>query len=1114
LQAFDNQEYQFEDLVDRLSVRRDTGRNPIFDVMFNLLNQTESKEQNTPNSSNSLNSLNTFPATSKFDLTLNGIETGDSIYFHFEYCTKLFTEKTIERFVTYFKGILQRIAHTPEQKIGDIEIITEKEKNQILYEFNGTAVDYYKDKTIQQLFEEQVERTPDNIGIVGSRQSTPSTPSTQSTSSTQAPPLQKSSGTLLPTTYRLQPTTSTIQLTYRELNEKSNRMARILQSKGVDHGAGTIVAIKIEPSIEMAIGLLGILKAGGAYLPIDTQYPQERINYMLKDSNTKILLKEFREFKELNELHELKEPSELDELEGLEVIDIHTINQPFSSTSPQHPPFPNTQYPITNPLAYIIYTSGTTGKPKGVAVNHNSLVNYINWRLDTYCYTPKDVTLQLLSYSFDGFASNFYSGILSGGKTVIISKETLPDYRSIAGIIKKRHVTNTSLVPAMYRLLLDNSEAKQLDALRFVVLAGEASSAALVERSKTLNPGIKLINEYGPTEGTVTSVVNTSLTESTTTVIGRPITNIRIYIFSKYLKLQPVGVPGELCITGTGIARGYLNNPELTSEKFAPYGGDLLRERGSSWEVVGRRKKTKENEPEKGKPSQLPRTALQIGVFGGVGTFLQKGSDPPEGLSHLAWRGRRRHLYKTGDLARWLADGNLEFLGRIDQQVKIRGFRIELGEIENRLLAHPGIKEAVVLARQSKRGDTFLCAHYVEEKTLLPASSSVSRGEPCVRPSAQPSASAIKDYLSHTLPDYMIPAYFIMVEEIPLTPNGKVNAKKLEAREMPGHTGTAYTEPGGVNETAVAEAWQEVLERDKISAHDNFFDIGGDSMKAIRVLSKLQVNFEITFNDIFANQTLAQLAGKIVYKSDSNQVAFKIEEIKRSIMQINDNDIFLQEEIESLREKALINYRKKYAADNTRDISTVSPYENILLTGATGYLGIHLLQQLLESGTARIHVLIRAENTGAARERLLQKFQWYFNGNPYRKYENRINVIAGDITADYFKLPEMEYVKLAQTIDCILNSAAYVKHYGNYEDFKHINVTGVKRLLDFASSGKKKDFNQISTTSIAAAGENENNLNFFSEYDYGTKEETQKENYYLKTKLEAEKLVLEAREKG
>ncbi|MCP4151658.1 MAG: amino acid adenylation domain-containing protein, partial [bacterium] len=708
--------------------------------------------------------------------------------------------------------------------------------------------------TIQQLFEEQVERTPDNIGIVGSRQSTQSTPSI---SSTQAPPLQKSSGTLLPTTYRLQPTTSTIQLTYRELNEKSNRMARTLQSKGVGHGAGTIVAIKVEPSIEMAIGLLGILKAGGAYLPIDPQYPQERIDYMLKDSNVKMLLKEFREFKELNELHELKESSDLEELEGIEVIDIHTIYQPFSSTSPQHPPFPNNQSPITNPLAYIIYTSGTTGKPKGVAVNHESLVNYINWRLDTYRYSPKDVTLQLLSYSFDGFASNFYSGILSGGKTVIISKETLPDYRGIVGIIKKRHVTNTSLVPAMYRLLLDNSEAKQLDSLRFVVLAGEASSAALVERSKTSYPGIKLNNEYGPTEATVTSVANTSLSEKGTTVIGRPINNINIYILSKYLKLQPVGVPGELCISGAGLARGYLNNQELTAERFANYKLQATNyKQTANNKIQIKNKKQKENEPEKGKPirtkANCPANKSLWESRSPTGEFIRPVRD---GL-----------YYRTGDLARWLVDGKIEFLGRIDHQVKIRGFRIELGEIENSLLSHPAIKEAVVIARQSRDGDNFLCAYYVEyiqESDPGPQSSSGTQ-----HPSGiQHPESGIRKYLSQSLPDYMIPAFFIKLENLPLTPNGKIDSKALSHYQISNIQSQTYTAPRNEIEKTLTRIWVDILDIDKQEPgiDDDFFRMGGHSLKATIMAARIhkELNVKLLLAEIFKNSTIRTLADSI-----------------------------------------------------------------------------------------------------------------------------------------------------------------------------------------------------------------------------------------------------------
>ncbi|MCP4150043.1 MAG: NAD-dependent epimerase/dehydratase family protein, partial [bacterium] len=513
-------------------------------------------------------------------------------------------------------------------------------------------------------------------------------------------------------------------------------------------------------------------------------------------------------------------------------------------------------------------------------------------------------------------------------------------------------------------------------------------------------------------------------------------------------------------------------------------------------------------------------------AFGGVGTFSQKGSDPPEAPVTDGI------YYKTGDLARWLPDGNIEFLGRIDHQVKIRGFRIELGEIENCLLSHQNIKEAVVLANEDKTGDKLLCAYLTTTSTTSTTStkSTMSTASPQT-PGTQAAFAvpAIREYLSQTLPSYMIPAHFIIVDKIPLTANGKVDAKKLRTHEHLETPAAAYRAPAGRNEKAVAEAWQEVLHREKISANDNFFEIGGDSIKGIRVLAKLQTHFEITFNDIFETQTLSQLARKITYKSDTDMFALKLEEIKESIRQNPGMDIFRDKEIKTLREKAKKIYRKKYTAGILPGHSTVIPYENILLTGGTGYLGIHLLRRLLETTNARIHVLVRGQGTEDAQERLQRKLDWYFDDNQYRAGEKRISVIAGDIAADCFALPQLKYKKLTREIDCIINSAAYVKHYGKYEDFRQINVEGVKRLLEFACIGKRKDFNHISTTSLAAAGPNENSYNLFSEYEKGIEEpgaakpgntgtdepgSTSGGNYYIESKLEAERLVFEGRAKG
>ncbi|MCP4155510.1 MAG: amino acid adenylation domain-containing protein, partial [bacterium] len=585
LDAFENQEYPFEELVETLSVRRDTSRNPIFDVMFNILNQPENKKQDA----NSYSSLNTLVTTSKFDLTLTAYDTGEELNILIEYCTKLFKEETIKRFITYFNVISQAISKAPRQKIRqkirDIEIITEEEKHQILYEFNDTAADYPRDKTIHQLFGEQVEKTPDKIGIVGSWQSVVGNEKIKDNKKIQdkKETIEGKESAVREKASSIQYPVSSTQLTYRELNEKANRMARILQSKGVEpshteRGTGTIVAIIAERSIEMIIALLGILKTGAAYLPIAPQYPKDRINYMLKDSNAKIVLKEFRELEELQELSESKDLKEFDEL-GIETIDIYTVNdiaetQPGSSI--RHPAA-DAQQP-----AYIIYTSGSTGKPKGVIIAHRSVVNTLFALHKKYPFMESDVYLFKTYYIFDVSVTELFGWFFGAGKLSLLEKDGEKDPGIIVTALQKQKVTHINFVPSMFNAFvdfLDSSNSSRLSCLRYIFLAGETLLPGVVETFRRLGTGISLENVYGPTEATIYatwySLAQWSHEQPTSNgiPIGKPLPNLTIRILDIFGKLQPTGVPGELCITGDGLALGYLNNPELTSEKFVEASG-------------------------------------------------------------------------------------------------------------------------------------------------------------------------------------------------------------------------------------------------------------------------------------------------------------------------------------------------------------------------------------------------------------------------------------------------------------------------------------------------------------------------------------------------------------
>ncbi len=741
LKAFENQEYPFEELVDKLSLKRDIGRNPLFDVMFVLQNldtvsvvrdeETEIKNTRLFQHDSPDEYENIFQ-TAKFDLTLTVVERGRGLFFSIQYCTKLFKKETVERYIVYFKKIISIALKEPGIKISEIEVISEEEKNRLLYEFNDTEADYPKDKTIHRLFEEQVERTPDLAALVGMDAAWKDR-GIEGKKAGKKGRRVKGKKEFDEAGLRAKSQELTT-VTYKELNEKSNRLAYVLQSKGVV--PDSIVGIMVERSVGMIVGIMGILKAGGAYLPLAPDYPQERIDYMLKESGAKLLVTN-------NDLEKLP--------------DLLTSQIPNFHLSP------------ATSLAYIIYTSGSTGNPKGVVIDHFSLVNRLNWMQKKYPINNNDTILQKTTFTFDVSVWEILWWSVVGAKVHLLQPGGEKEPEIIISAVERNHVSVMHFVPSMLSVFLDyideNGYVKRLSSLKQVIASGEALTVSLMQRFNEVlrrKNGTALANLYGPTEASidVSYYDCPEVKEREIIPIGKPIDNIRLDILDQYLHIQPTGVPGELCISGTGLARGYINHPELTAERF---------------------------------------------------------------VEHRFYKSYRSYtsyiLYKTGDLARWLSDGNIEFLGRIDHQVKIRGFRIELGEIENQLLKHPGIKETVVLAREESIGDKYICAYTVSDSGF--------------------EISEVREFLSKVLPDYMIPSYFVRMEKIPLTPNGKVDRKALPGPERA--AGESYIAPRDDIEKKLVGLWAEVLnvEEGVISIDSNFFELGGHSLKATILAAKI-----------------------------------------------------------------------------------------------------------------------------------------------------------------------------------------------------------------------------------------------------------------------------------
>ncbi|MCZ8521907.1 MULTISPECIES: non-ribosomal peptide synthetase [Paenibacillus] len=654
-----------------------------------------------------------------YDFTLM-IIPGDEIRVHADYNGSVFERSGIERLMGHLVHVLGQIASNPHIPVGELELSTEPEVSEIMEIFNDTDADYPGDATIHGLFEQQAQRTPDAVAVIFEGES----------------------------------------LTYRELDRRANRLAHTLRSLGA--GPDGLVGLMARRSLDMIVGIIAILKSGGAYVPIDPEYPEERIAYMLQDSGAKLLLVQ----------RELQEQAAF---EGTVILldDERSYagpeDSPQSGAGPEH-------------LAYVIYTSGTTGKPKGTLIEHRNVARLLFNNRNLFDFGTGDTWTFFHSFCFDFSVWEMYGALLYGGRLVVVPALTAKNPAQFLQLLKEQQVTILNQTPTYFYQLLREALAEEGTPLqlRQVIFGGEALSPQLLREWRSRYPAVQLINMYGITETTV-HVTYKEITEREMeqgkSNIGRPIPTLQVYILDGNGKHAPAGVAGEMYVAGAGLARGYLNRPELTAEKFVP-----------NPFVPGER------------------------------------------------------MYKSGDLARWMPDGSIEYLGRIDHQVKIRGYRIELGEVESRLLDLGPVQEAIVLARQDAAGQPHLCAYFVADRTMT--------------------VSEIKGLLSEQMPAYMLPTYFVQLERMPLTSNGKTDRKALPAPEESLNTGGAFLAPRTPAEAQLLAIWQEVLGVRRISVTDSFFELGGHSLRATTLVSRVrqEMGAELPLRDVFRYPTIAEMA--------------------------------------------------------------------------------------------------------------------------------------------------------------------------------------------------------------------------------------------------------------
>jgi amino acid adenylation domain-containing protein len=746
LEAFAHQDIPFERVVEHMQPDRDMSRSPLFQVMFEFLS--------SPKQEHALTGLEITPLTveytaAKFDLTLTMAERGKAIVQTLEYNTDLFEAGTVARMLHHMERILASIAANPDQRISEIEMLGEAERNTLLVEWNDTERAYPADRLVHELIEDQVKRAPDAIAVISEQE----------------------------------------ELTYGELSARANQLAHHL--RGLQVSPDRIVGIAMHRSVDMIVAMLAALKAGVAYVPIDPSLPTERLTYLLDDTQCEVVLTH-------SELRSV--------LPGraMQVICLDT-DWPIIS---RHDRGNLRNVATSKNLAYVMYTSGSTGKPKGVATEHSAL-NWLIWNLDIASINSTDVVAQASNPSFDAIVFEVWGALVNGATLVIVEKDTLLSGEELAAQIRDKGISVLYLTAALFTQVASR-EPKAFSTMRLVLCGGEAIDAKWAEKVLEAGGPSILIHEYGPTETTVFSsfyLIEETGREAKSLPVGRILNNTKGYVVDDRFEPVPVGVIGELYIGGDGLARGYLNAPSQTAERFVP------------------------------------------------NPYGTKGGE---------------QLYRTGDLVRYLPNGEIEFAGRKDHQVKVRGYRIELAEIEEALGQHAEIVEAVVVVDEDESGEKRLVSY------LIPAADSTL------------SISDLRSFLKQKLPDYMIPSVFVMLEEIPLTPNGKVDRRALpRPNQARPELNQSYVAPRTPIEKTLVGIWQEVLEVEQVGINDNFFELGGHSLKATQLVSRVRDAFqiELPLRSMFRTPTPGELAVTIIQsqaeQTESDEIALLLAELEQ-----------------------------------------------------------------------------------------------------------------------------------------------------------------------------------------------------------------------------------------
>jgi len=930
LQDTEHHDLPFMHIVERMKAGNTAGRNPLFQVLFAFHDSPVPYFDFAGMKGNLIIKHN---ATAKTDINVicipraeqhaaykEGKAEDEDISILWEYNSDLFDRDTMQGMFDHYVALLEEVITHPEKRVHDIDTVLPEERERILKSFNDYSITYDKSRTISDLFLEQVRKRPDKKAVIHNGKA----------------------------------------LTYMELNGRANAVANRLRqifrdSLSRELVPDTPVGICVERSIDMIVGILGIMKAGGAYLPLPPKYPQNRLRFMMDDSDVKVVLTQ----------QDVEEKLPLLAEDGRIVL---PIDEESCRLWPDSEPETINR---ADDLLYIIYTSGSTGNPKGVCISHRAVHNYF-LTIIKEVLSESDVLTQTSNYAFDASVYEFWGALLSGGTLVIIDSEKIENLDLLKKEIRDNGITAAFFTTALFNAIID-CDVEILTGLSSVSFGGEAVNTGCVKKLLEARPeSLKIVHAYGPTETTCYGtycILDDSHIERDRIPIGRPLYNYSAYVLDEKRNPVPIGVPGELYIGGDSLARGYLNRPDLTMERFV---------------------------------------------------------DNPFATAAERAQGRNLRLYRTGDLVRWHNEGTIEFLGRVDFQVKIRGFRIELEEIESKLIEHAAVKQCAVVPWEQQ-----LIAYWVPQN-----------------PDLSVTVDELKSFLSRSLPEFMIPTAFIRQESFHLTSNFKVDRSKLPPPRVEDLAISRRECIAAVTETeeTLLEIWKELLNLENISTGDSFFELGGNSILTVRMLSgiKRKLGAEVTLAQMFAMPTIRGIASHI----DGTGITSGT---------VDDN---LSVALHDARKEIETAYSS--AGDHRKPAK-------VLLTGATGFLGVYLLDALIFGTDADVYCLARG---GSELEKRLNGIFALYRKDHLRQH-GRIKLLQGDLETEGLGMDREILEMLKSDMDSIYHCGATVHHMYDYRRLRKANVEGTVELLKIAASGRKKSFNYISTLGTASIRDDE-----------------------------------------